>query len=91
MVSIGGMSDWNGGGRHLGYLDHLVCGRDHLVEAVDCIPYSSSSANTRQFVIKERRTEFDLDVTDEEEGLVWVEPFDVGGHDVIERILRINK
>ena len=50
MLSIGGMSDWNGGQRHLGYLKHLARGRDHLFEAVDCIPYGSPSANTLVFL-----------------------------------------
>ena len=84
MVSIRGISDWNV--RHLCYLEHFVCGRDHLVEAVDCIPCGSSSASGHVGlgVGKKERTEFQLDVADEEERLVWVEPVDVGGHDVIE-------
>ena len=45
-------------------------------------PTAHRQQTRRSSCEKKERTEFDLDVADEEEGLVWVEPLDVGGHDV---------
>ena len=67
---------------NLGHLEHFVCSCNHLFEAMDRIPYIAHRQRTRQRSSKNKMlTEFCLDVADEKDSLVWVEPLDVGGHD----------
>ena len=73
---------------NLGYLEHLARGRDDLLEAMDCVPCSSRSASTLA-TLRRTLTEFALNVADEEDGPVWVEPVDVR-HDAIGE-MQINK
>lgn len=74
----------DGGCADLGYLEHLVCGRDDFFETVDCIPCSSLSTNSTVIIWdKKPLTEFRLDIADKEEGFVWGEPSDDGGHDLM--------
>lgn len=83
----------NRGGRwpNLCYLEHLSCGRNHVLEAIDRVSCGLIVRGHARLPMEERPTEFCLDIADEEDCFFWVEPSDAGCHDLIGGVIRVNK